>query len=108
MNDYVADRNLQESDMEIKHTSINLKLPRSGSGYILVKNLYLSCDPYMRIKTQLMDGIGHYFEPFKPGTVLFEFTYPCQLKFTSIILTCLTRNSACHLRFDETSKNYLD
>lgn len=65
--DYVVDRNPQESDMEFKQSSINLKLPKSGSGSILVKNLYLSCDPYMGIRMALMEG--SYFESFKPGTV---------------------------------------
>lgn len=68
--DYVVDRSPLESDMEIKHTSITLKVP-SGSGSILVKNLYLSCDPYMRIRMNLMDG--SYFDAFKPGTVLAGF-----------------------------------
>ncbi|OMO50975.1 Alcohol dehydrogenase superfamily, zinc-type [Corchorus capsularis] len=38
----------KESDMEIITGSIKLKV-ESGSKAILVKNLYLSCDPYMRL-----------------------------------------------------------
>lgn len=37
----------KESDMFLTTTSINLKVPE-GSKAVLVKNLYLSCDPYMR------------------------------------------------------------
>ncbi|GAB4858928.1 hypothetical protein Ancab_010401 [Ancistrocladus abbreviatus] len=37
----------KESDMELKVTKMHLKLPE-GSNAVLVKNLYLSCDPYMR------------------------------------------------------------
>ncbi|XP_052627690.1 2-alkenal reductase (NADP(+)-dependent) [Lactuca sativa] len=56
----------KESDMPLKtSTTISLKLPQGSNG-VLVKNLYLSCDPYMRgrmSKTQ-----GSYFEPFTPGS----------------------------------------
>uniref|UniRef100_A0A803KTU3 Enoyl reductase (ER) domain-containing protein n=1 Tax=Chenopodium quinoa TaxID=63459 RepID=A0A803KTU3_CHEQI len=37
----------KESDMEFKTSKINLKLSEDSNG-ILLKNLYLSCDPYMR------------------------------------------------------------
>ncbi|XP_004510170.1 2-alkenal reductase (NADP(+)-dependent)-like [Cicer arietinum] len=38
----------KESDMKIVDSIITLKLPQ-GSNELLLKNLYLSCDPYMRI-----------------------------------------------------------
>jgi hypothetical protein len=38
----------KESDMNIVDSTITLKLPQ-GSNELLLKNLYLSCDPYMRI-----------------------------------------------------------
>ncbi|XP_057450852.1 2-alkenal reductase (NADP(+)-dependent)-like [Lotus japonicus] len=37
----------KESDMEIVDSTITLKLPEGSNG-VLLKNLYLSCDPYMR------------------------------------------------------------
>lgn len=37
----------KESDMNIVEGTITLKLPE-GSSEVLLKNLYLSCDPYMR------------------------------------------------------------
>ncbi|XP_014516709.1 2-alkenal reductase (NADP(+)-dependent) [Vigna radiata var. radiata] len=37
----------KESDMNIVESTITLKLPQ-GSNLVLLKNLYLSCDPYMR------------------------------------------------------------
>lgn len=37
----------KESDMNIVDSTITLKLPE-GSSDVLLKNLYLSCDPYMR------------------------------------------------------------
>ena len=38
----------KESDMNIVDGTITLKLPQGSSDVVLVKNLYLSCDPYMR------------------------------------------------------------
>ncbi|KAK9058379.1 hypothetical protein SSX86_023220 [Deinandra increscens subsp. villosa] len=59
---------LKESDMILNASAtINLKLPEGGSNNaVLVKNLYLSCDPYMRTRmTKLEDS---YFEAFAPGS----------------------------------------
>ena len=57
----------QETDMEFKVSKIELKAPPQGSGAILVKNLYLSCDPYMR--GRMRDFHGSYIPPFVPGQV---------------------------------------
>lgn len=40
----------KEADMYVKTSPIKLKLPEdeSSNNAVLVKNLYLSCDPYMR------------------------------------------------------------
>nr|AFK42864.1 unknown [Medicago truncatula] len=38
----------KESDLNIVDSTINLKLPEGSNDTVLVKNLYLSCDPYMR------------------------------------------------------------
>lgn len=57
----------KESDMEIKKSSIKLKLPEGSSEAVLVKNLYLSCDPYMRNRMSKMEG--SYVESFIPGSV---------------------------------------
>ncbi|XP_071689549.1 2-alkenal reductase (NADP(+)-dependent)-like [Rutidosis leptorrhynchoides] len=56
----------KESDM-IFNTSatINLKLPEGSNG-VLVKNLYLSCDPYMRSRMSKLQG--SYVESFTPGS----------------------------------------
>ncbi|CAM8924186.1 unnamed protein product [Rhodiola kirilowii] len=72
--DYIIDRSPQESDFEFKLNHINLKAS-SGSGSILVKNLYLSCDPYMLLRMKLSDGSGPIgcFEPLEPGKVLSGF-----------------------------------
>ncbi|KAI3411713.1 PKS_ER domain-containing protein [Psidium guajava] len=56
-----------ETDMELKVGSIidsGLKAP-PGSGAFLVKNLYLSCDPYMR--GRMRNSHASYIPPFVPG-----------------------------------------
>ncbi|XP_019449548.1 PREDICTED: 2-alkenal reductase (NADP(+)-dependent)-like [Lupinus angustifolius] len=58
----------KESDMNIVESSITLNLPE-GSNDVLIKNLYLSCDPYMRIlmnKVEVFEG----FPPFTPASPL--------------------------------------
>lgn len=39
----------KESDMDVTTSTIKLDLPEGISKAVLVKNLYLSCDPFMRI-----------------------------------------------------------
>lgn len=53
---------LSESDLLINSTTVNLKVP-AGSMTALVKNLYLSCDPYMRNRMRKPD-------PSSPATAL--------------------------------------
>ncbi|KAM3306264.1 2-alkenal reductase (NADP(+)-dependent)-like [Capsicum chacoense] len=55
----------KEPDMEIKNGTIKLKVPE-GSNAVLLKNLYLSCDPYMRSRMQKKEG--SYVESFTPGS----------------------------------------
>jgi len=38
----------KESDMNIVDSTITLNLPQGSNDVVLLKNLYLSCDPYMR------------------------------------------------------------
>lgn len=55
------------SDMLLKSTKLPLQL-KDGSQDVLVKNLYLSCDPYMRGR---MKNVASYFTaPFTPGSVI--------------------------------------
>lgn len=56
----------KETDMEVKVSQIEVNPPK-GSGAILVHNLYLSCDPYMR--GRMRDFHGSYLPPFVPGQV---------------------------------------
>ncbi|OWM84787.1 hypothetical protein CDL15_Pgr027574 [Punica granatum] len=56
----------KESDMYIVTGTVRLAVPE-GSTAVLVKNLYLSCDPYMR--NCMSNLLGSYIESFKPGSV---------------------------------------
>ncbi|KAL7209027.1 hypothetical protein ACSBR1_030720 [Camellia fascicularis] len=56
----------KESDMVVKTGTIPLKLPEDSKNAILVKNLYLSCDPYMR--SRMRKSEENYVEPFTPGS----------------------------------------
>ncbi|GJW34167.1 NADP(+)-dependent 2-alkenal reductase-like protein [Tanacetum coccineum] len=59
----------KESDMILKTSeTINLKLPEGSNGVLLVKNLYLSCDPYMR--GRMTKTVGSYVDSFTPGSPL--------------------------------------
>ncbi|CAL9045079.1 unnamed protein product [Musa banksii] len=61
------DRMPKESDMELVATdTVRLRVP-SGSMAVLVKNLYLSCDPYMRSRMTKHDEPS-YVPDFVPGT----------------------------------------
>ncbi|KAJ4723813.1 2-alkenal reductase (NADP(+)-dependent) [Melia azedarach] len=55
----------KETDMYITTSSIELKVPKDSNG-VLLKNLYLSCDPYMRPRMRNVEG--SYAESFKPGS----------------------------------------
>ncbi|KAJ0080860.1 hypothetical protein Patl1_11902 [Pistacia atlantica] len=57
----------KETDMELKVNKLQLKAPK-GSAAFLVKNLYLSCDPYMR--ALMRQGSGGHHPPYVPGQVI--------------------------------------
>ena len=75
----------KESDMYVTTSTIGLKVPEDSDA-ILVKNLYLSCDPYMR--SRMRNIHGSYVEPFKPGSVSYAifviyFAFTLYLSFDS-------------------------
>ncbi|RWW33744.1 hypothetical protein GW17_00001522, partial [Ensete ventricosum] len=57
----------KETDMEIRQGKASLRAPTGAEGAIVVKNLYLSCDPYMR--GRMRDYYDSYIPPFQPGSV---------------------------------------
>ncbi|KAK9921782.1 hypothetical protein M0R45_030278 [Rubus argutus] len=62
----------KESDMQLRTTStITLKLPQGSTG-VLVKNLYLSCDPYTRTQMQHSDTPSS-FRTLTPGSPITGF-----------------------------------
>ncbi|CAB4283975.1 unnamed protein product [Prunus armeniaca] len=65
LKDYVSG-NPKESDMYVTTSSIKLKVPQ-GSKAVLLKNLYLSCDPYLRIRMGRIQG-SNVFTSFTPGS----------------------------------------
>ncbi|KAL4336430.1 hypothetical protein AHAS_Ahas12G0009400 [Arachis hypogaea] len=58
----------KESDMEIVEGSITLKVPEGSSDVVLLKNLYLSCDPYMRLLMYKDTPVSLGFH-YSPGSV---------------------------------------
>nr|UWL85802.1 pulegone-reductase [Schizonepeta tenuifolia]WBW02126.1 pulegone reductase [Schizonepeta tenuifolia]7VR2_A Chain A, (-)-pulegone reductase PR1292 from Nepeta tenuifolia [Schizonepeta tenuifolia]7VR2_B Chain B, (-)-pulegone reductase PR1292 from Nepeta tenuifolia [Schizonepeta tenuifolia]7VR4_A Chain A, (-)-pulegone reductase PR1294 from Nepeta tenuifolia in complex with NADPH [Schizonepeta tenuifolia] len=56
----------KESDMILKTSTIKLKVPEGCNDAVLVKNLYLSCDPYMRSRMSKLDD--NYVPIFIPGS----------------------------------------
>ncbi|WCJ38925.1 Zinc-binding dehydrogenase family protein [Euphorbia peplus] len=60
------DREPKESDMEFRTDhKVDLKVANNGSQAFWVKNIYLSCDPYMR--GRMRDFHDSYIPPFLPG-----------------------------------------
>ncbi|XP_043709440.1 2-alkenal reductase (NADP(+)-dependent) [Telopea speciosissima] len=57
----------KETDMGLKEGKMKLEVPQ-GSGAVLVKNFYLSCDPYMR--GRMREYYESYIPPFVPGSVI--------------------------------------
>lgn len=64
--DYVSG-SIHESDMYIATDSAKIKL-QPGTNGVLVRNLYLSCDPYMRMRMKNLEG-EFVMKPFTPGSV---------------------------------------
>ncbi|KAL5701553.1 hypothetical protein ACHQM5_026877 [Ranunculus cassubicifolius] len=58
----------KDTDMIVQTSSIASKIPH-GSNAVLVKNLYLSCDPYMRSRMSKIDDPNFYVTAFLPGQV---------------------------------------
>ncbi|XP_076908144.1 2-alkenal reductase (NADP(+)-dependent)-like [Bidens hawaiensis] len=65
LKDYVNGFPKESYMLLVTSDTINLKLPE-GSNAVLVKNLYLSCDPYMR--GRMRNSKGSYIDSFTPGS----------------------------------------
>ncbi|GLU14996.1 hypothetical protein SLE2022_315260 [Rubroshorea leprosula] len=63
----------KESGMYLTTGTVKLKLPQGCRG-VLLKNLYLSCDTYMRILMKPHNGgSGDAFNPYAPGCPIYGF-----------------------------------
>lgn len=72
--------------MELKNSTIKLNVPE-GSNVVILKNLYLSCDPYMRGRMKKQEG--SYIDSFTPGSVS-VFNY--NIVIVTIILFSVSHN----------------
>ncbi|KAJ0972962.1 hypothetical protein J5N97_020921 [Dioscorea zingiberensis] len=64
---------VEETDLEVvTNETISLEVPQ-GSKAVLVKNLYLSCDPFLRALMS-KHSEPHYIDVFHPGTVIKGFS----------------------------------
>lgn len=62
----------QETDMHLTAGTIKLKAP-TDSNVVVVKNLFLSCDPYMFFKMMKLEK--HYTDSFTPGLVICLYSF---------------------------------
>ena len=67
-----------EDDMELVTGTVRLAVP-DGSPAVVVKNLYVSCDPYMRNRMSEHNDAA-YIEQFVPGEVY----QPAEKKYSLI------------------------
>ena len=76
----------KESDMYLTTGTIKLKVPE-GSNAVLVKNLYLSCDPLMQFFMRKAEGPNGYLY-YTLGSV----SQSQELSFSLVFLVMLARN----------------
>ena len=98
LRDYVAGFP-KESDLVFNDATVDLSVP-AGSNKVLVKNLFLSCDPYMRIRMSKPDpSTAALALPYKPGKVQI-YERICG-RLIGLVNTC---NQSC-IRFTVVSSN---
>ncbi|KAL8121863.1 2-alkenal reductase (NADP(+)-dependent)-like [Apium graveolens] len=64
LKEYICQGYAKESDMVTQVSKMSLKVPHGSHG-IVVKNLYLSCDPFMR--SRMTNSESNFVEAFTPG-----------------------------------------
>lgn len=64
LKEYISRGYPKESDLVAQVSRISLNVPHGSNG-VVVKNLYLSCDPYMRWRMSKSEG--SYIDSFTPG-----------------------------------------
>lgn len=65
LRDFVVSGSPKESDLLLKTGAARLKVPEGSDNAVLLKNLYLSCDPTMgiRMRNIKVPGSALFFEP---------------------------------------------
>ncbi|PKU83327.1 2-alkenal reductase (NADP(+)-dependent)-like [Dendrobium catenatum] len=76
----------KEEDLLLGSSDLELKVP-TGSNAVLLKNLYLSCDPYMRGKMS-KPLVKSYTDAFTPGSVS---AIPCSYSFFLFLILFMSR-----------------
>ncbi|KAM1046383.1 hypothetical protein ACFX13_026469 [Malus domestica] len=67
LKEHLMSGNPKDSNMCVSTSKIKLKLPRGFTG-VLLKNLYLSCDPYMAARMKKLDASSSYaLDMYRPG-----------------------------------------
>ena len=79
----------KESDMQLTTATTKLKLPEGSKG-VLVKNLYLSCDPYMRSRMTKREPGASYVDSFNAGSVSHCIYYLTSLSNYFIIFSVIS------------------
>ncbi|CAM0884033.1 unnamed protein product [Alopecurus aequalis] len=69
LREYIRRAPREDDMLLVNGGAVALRVPEGATGpALLVKNLYLSCDPYMR--GRMRDDQNSYTTPFKPGSVI--------------------------------------
>ena len=72
-------------DMEVVAGAVRLAVP-PGSPAVLVKNLYLSCDPYMRTRMTRHSEHSNFVPDYVPGKVCFVLCANITIHYSSCLL----------------------
>jgi N-terminal domain of oxidoreductase len=81
LKNYVTGKATERDMVVVTENTVNLKVPEGSKDAIVLKNLYLSCDPYMRGRMTKHDQPS-YVPDFVPGEVFIIrlYTLPARLK----------------------------
>jgi NADPH-dependent curcumin reductase CurA len=90
LREYISRAPREDDMLLVDGGAVPLRVPDGAAGpAVLVKNLYLSCDPYMR--GRMRDNHNSYIPPFKPGSVSFspnlQFTFRSD-RLVSVAVGC--------------------
>ncbi|CAN1834796.1 NADP-dependent alkenal double bond reductase P2 [Linum perenne] len=73
LKEHVAGGYPNESHFAVKTADVKLEVPEGSKTAIVLKNLYLSCDPYMRGRMSYREDADPPFDSFSPGSPIAGF-----------------------------------